>query len=183
MYSKSFWTLPLIMGVLAAMVFSGCGKKAEPVVETEQPGTKYRQVKIDDEVLAPFFDEHEFSGRWAPAKIVTPASDKTKGEYEVEFLMTTPDLEQGEKRFVKDIICKTHAASKDELKIGATIITPGDNLEDPEETKMCTWQKAVITKIGDAVIEVEFFHVYREESAGKAERYLHNIYIIDEPRS
>jgi hypothetical protein len=172
-----------ITAVFATLLFYGCGKKSEPVVEPEQPGMQYLNVQVGDQVLAPFFDEHEFSGRWAPAKIVTPASDKTKGEYEVEFLMTTPDLEQGEKRFVKDIICKTHAASKDELKIGATIITPGDNLEDPEETKMCTWQKAVITKIGDAVIEVEFFHVYREESAGKAERYLHNIYIIDEPRS
>jgi hypothetical protein len=182
MYSKSFWTLPLIMGVLAAMVFSGCGKKAEPVVETEQPGTKYRQVKIDDEVLAPFFDEHAFSGKWAPAKIVTPAGDKTNGEYEVEFLMTTPDLEKGEKRFVKDIICKTHAAAKSELKIGAIIITPGDNLEDPAETKMCTWQRAVVTRIGEDVVEIEFYWEYLKESAGKDERYLHNIFIIDEPR-
>ena len=81
------------------------------------------------------------------------------------------------------VLVASHAASKDELKIGATIITPGDNLEDPAETKMCTWQKAVVSKIGDAVIEVEFFHVYKEESAGKDDRYLHNIFIIDEPKS
>jgi hypothetical protein len=179
---SSLKVLPVLMVVLVVLFLSGCGEKAEPVVEKEKPATEYLEVKAGDEVLAPFFDEHAFSGNWAPAKIVTPASDKTKGKYEVEFLMGTPDLEKGEKRFVKDIICKTHPAKKQNLKVGMIVITPGDNLEDPSETEMCTWRKAVVSDIRDDAIEVEFFHVYKEESAGKEERFMHNIFVIDEPK-
>lgn len=169
---------PLVL----AVALSACDKKAEPVVEAEQPTSPYLQVQPGEQVLAPFFDEHAFSGKWAPATIVAPASDESKGAYEVEFLMGTPDLEKGEKRLVKDVVRRTHPAQKDELKIGATVLTTGENPEDPEETKMCTWRKAVVTRMGDDTVEVEFFHVYKTESAGTDERFLHNVFIIDEAK-
>jgi uncharacterized lipoprotein NlpE involved in copper resistance len=180
---KTFFNvLPLIAAVAFILFLFGCGQQAEPVVEKEEPTTKYLQVKAGDEVIAPFFDEHEFSGKWAPAKIVTPASDETKGKYEVEFLMGTPDLEKGEKRFVKDIIVKTLPAKKQDLKVGMIVFVTGGNEEDPTAAEMSTWQKAVISDIKDDAIEVEFFHQYPEESAYKEERFMHNVFIIDEPK-
>lgn len=174
--------LPVILVMLAALFLSGCGQQAEPVVEKEKPATEYLPVKVDDEVLAPFFDVHMFSGKWALAKIVTPASDETKGEYEVEFMIGTPDLGKGEKRFVKDVIWKSHPAKKDELKVGMIVITTTSNSEDASEARTDTWSKAVISEIKHNVIEVEFFHDYKEESAGKEDWLLHNVYIIDEPK-
>lgn len=174
--------LPVLAVVISALLLSGCGQQAEPVVEKEKPSTTYPAVKAGDEVIAPFFDEHEFSGKWAPAKIVTPASDETEGKYEVEFLMGTPDIEKGEKRFVKDIICKMHPAKKEDLKVGMIVITTGNNEEDPTAAEMSIWQKAVVSDIKDDGIEVEFFHQYPEESAYKDERFMHNVFIIEEPK-
>jgi hypothetical protein len=178
-YSKAF---PTLIVVLVVLFLSGCGQQAEPVVEKEKPAAEYLAVKAGDEVIAPFFDEHEFSGKWAPAKIITPASDETNGKYEVQFLMGTPDLEKGEKRFVKDIICKMHPAKKEDLKVGMIVITTGSNEEDPTAAEMSTWQKAVISDIKDDAIEVEFFHQYPEESAYKEERFMHNVFIVDESK-
>lgn len=161
--------LPVILVMLAALFLSGCGQQAEPVVEKEKPAKEYLPVKVDDEVLAPFFDEHVFSGKWALAKIVTPASAETKGEYEVEFMIGTPDLGEGEKRFVKDVIWKSHPAKKDELKVGMIVITTGDNSEDPSEARTDIWRKAVISDIKQNAIEVEFFHEYPEDPAEKEE--------------
>ena len=176
--------LPIILVMLVALFLSGCVEKKEPVKDkpVKESTTKYLLVKVGDEVLAPFFDEHEFSGRWAPAKIVTPASDETKGKYEVEFLMGTPDLGKGEKRFVKDIIVKTHPAKKNELKVGLFVITTGDNPEDLAGTEMCVWNKAVISDIKDDGVEVEFFHSYPDDPAYKEVRFPHNIFIIDVPK-
>ena len=181
-YSK---ILPFVLMVILTLSFTGCGKKEEKAAASEKPtqeGTKETlQVKPGDEVLAPFFDAHMFSGKWAPAKIVTPASDETKSEYEVEFMIGTPDLEEGEKRFVKDVVWKSHPAKKDELKIGMIVITTGDNPEDPSEAWTDTWRKAVISDIKHNAIEVEFFNDYKKDSDGKEERFLHNVYIIDAP--
>jgi hypothetical protein len=175
-------TVSVFAVVLVVLIFSGCGQEAAPVVEKDTPSAMYLEVKAGDEVLAPFFDEHEFSGKWAPAKIVTPASDETKGEYEVEFLMGTPDLGKGEKRFVKTIIIKTHPAKKENLKVGMFVITTGDNPEDLVETEMCVWNRAVISDIKADGVEVEFFHSYPDDPAYKEERFMHNIFIIDEPK-
>jgi uncharacterized lipoprotein NlpE involved in copper resistance len=182
MSQNTFKVLAVFAAILAMLVISGCGEKAEPVVEKEEPATTYLAVKAGDEVFAPFFDEHEFSGKWAPAKIITPASDETGGKYEVEFLMGTPDLKKGEKRSVKDIICTMHPAKKADLKVGTIVFTTGSNEEDPTAAEMCTWKKAVVSAIKDDGIEVEFFHQYPEESAYKEERFMHNVFIIDEPK-
>lgn len=177
-----YMVLPVILVMLAALFLSGCGQQAEPVVEKEKPAKEYLAVKVGDEVLAPFFDEHEFSGKWAPAKIITPASDETKGKYEVEFLMGTPDLGKGEKRFVKDIIIKTYPVKKANLKVGMFVITTGDNPEDLAETEMCVWNKAVISDIKNDCVEVEFFHSYPDDPAYKEDRFFHNIFIADKPK-
>ena len=181
--------LPIVLVILMVLVFSGCGEKTEePAKEEETPEEVSKEapkVIAGMEVLAPFFDVEMFSAKWAFARIVTPASEKTKDEYEVKFLIGTPDLEQGEKQWTKDIIIKSHMAKKDELKVGMVIITTTGNSESAAEAITDTWSKGVISSIDELdknISEVAFYHNLKEEPYSKENRYLHNIYIIDVPK-
>lgn len=181
--------LSIVLVMLMVLVFSGCGEKGEEVVKKEEVPKevlkKLLKVKPGDEVLAPFFDVEMFSAKWALAKIATPASEETKGEYEVEFLIGTPDLGKGDKRLVKDIVWKSHPAKKDELKVGMIIITTTGDSEDESEARTDTWRKGIISSLGELdknLVEVEFYYNLKEEPYTKENRYLHNIYIIDEPK-
>lgn len=188
MKEKLLKVLPMALVMLLVLSFTGCGEKSEPAVEKEKPGKEPTKevlsVKPGDEVLAPFFDVDMFSAKWALAKIATPASEKTKGKYEVQFLIGTPDLGEGEKRWVKDIVWKSHPTKKEELKVGMIIIAAGNNSEDPSEARTDTWRKGVISSLDELhknLAEVEFYHNLKEEPFDKEKMYLHNIYIIDEP--
>ena len=178
--------LPIVLVMLMVLVFSGCGEKGEEVVKKEEiskeVSKEFLQVKPGDEILAPYFDVEMFSAKWALAKIATPASEETKGKYEVEFLIGTPDLGKGDKRLVKDIVWKSHPAKNDELKVGMIIITTTSDSEDESEARTDTWRKGIISGLGELdknLVEVEFFHDLKEEPYTKENRFLHNIYIID----
>ena len=74
MKEKLLKVLPIVLVMLLVLSFTGCGEKSEPAVEKEkpvkEPTKEVLSVKPGDEVLAPFFDAHMFSGKWALAKIV-----------------------------------------------------------------------------------------------------------------
>ena len=102
-------------------------KIPEVVQKSEPKGNEY---------LARFIWEDFYEATFFPAKILTEASDKTKGEYEVMSLAGSPDVSEGETIWTKDVILKSHPAKEEELKIGIVVLyTGGEVANDNEELK------------------------------------------------
>jgi len=135
-------------------------------------------------VLAGFIweDEGFYSATLFPAKILTQASDKTKGEYEVISLVGSLDVAEGAKHWTKNVILKSHPAKKDEIKPGMVVLYMGGDpcKEDLEELKRAKWETGVILNTDELykdVVEIRGCGGYRRIY----KKHLSQLRIIDDP--
>ena len=180
-------SLPIFMAALLILAITNCGadkeeaKAPESVPETKPAVADYFGEGV---VLAGAIweDDGLYSATIFPVNIITQASEKTKGEYEVMLLSGSPDVTKGSKHWTKNVILKSHPAKKDELKPGMVILyTGGDPYkEDWEELKGARWLTGVILNMDELhkdIVELKQCGGYRRIY----KRHLSQLRISDDP--
>ncbi len=147
----------------------GMDVKKETVASLDK---KDKDYLLPGQIIACYFDCHLFAGEWGVAKLVTPASDKTRGRYEVEWLHNSHATAPGKKSWTGQVITKSHPAAKEELKTGMVVVYGAAN-------KM---NRGVIKNIvpGKDRVVIEWFHAPREKIY-TSEVDIKAVRIIDEP--
>lgn len=146
--------------------------------ETKQPETKQPTadavVKAGDIVWACYFGCNTFSGaQWGKAKLVTLASDATRGEYEVEFLYNTHATAPGSRMWTKHVILKHHKPKIEELKPGMVVLSGAANYSYLTVVKeVLAYKNAVVL---ERIIDDK---VWTETREGE---YFNAVTMIDEP--
>lgn len=79
------------------------------------------------DVLACYFDCHLFSAQFGRARLITPASDATRGKSEVEWLHNSHATERGKKGWVKTLVTKYHTPQTAELVPGMVVLYGASN--------------------------------------------------------
>lgn len=125
MERKLIKALILIVLMLAVLVLSSCGEKEKPAAEkpVKEPEKGAIKLNVGDKVFAAYVWEEDnfFAPEYYPAKVITKASEETKGEYEVELKYEN----QMVKHWTKHLIVKTHRAQKDEIKPNMVVLYVG----------------------------------------------------------
>lgn len=124
-------------------------KQATTVQKEQATGVIEQKTNViaGDIVWVCFSDCNTFRSQWGQAKIVTPASEATRGEYEVQWLWNTHATVTGGKKWTKDVILKWHRAKIDELKPGMVILCGSDCTSYPGVVKeVLTYKNAVIVE-------------------------------------
>lgn len=112
-------------------------------------------------------------------KIVTPASEKTKGQYEVELVVSSPDWAAGSRIWTENVVLRSHPATGEELTAGQTILMNYWNPADPSETRNGPWILGVVESTDDLFkkqVSVKSLHTGKTGLV-----HLHNIRVADEP--
>ncbi len=180
-------TLSIFIIGLLLLIFIGCST-IEKYVEIPEAATKGITKGNDylgkGVVLAGVIweDDGFYSATLFPVEIITQASDKTKGEYEVILLTGSPDVTEGSKHWTKNVILKSHPAKKDELKPEMVILyTGGDPCkEDWEELEGARWLTGVILNTDELykdIVELKACGGYRRTY----KRHLSQLRISDDP--
>jgi uncharacterized lipoprotein YehR (DUF1307 family) len=181
MRRELFKALTPVVLMLLVFVLSGCGEKEKPAAEKpeKEPAKEVFEVNVGAEVLAAYLWEDSFYGtEFFPAKVVTIASEETKGEYEVELKYEN----QMVKHWTENIVFKSHPAKKEELKVGMVILyTGGDDQPQSEETlKYAKWGRGVILSTDE--LHKDIVELQGGEYKRQYKRHLTAIRIIDEAR-
>lgn len=136
-----------ILGFLAAvslLALSGCGSMVDSLM-SDMTGTPSKAVSaVTDPLEGYVFCYTVNQGDYHVAKVLSPATEATKGEAEV--------LDLGgkdEKRFAK--VFTSHEADKSELVVGAVVLVQGTGWEDPDKASLIdtTWGAYYLTDVSD----------------------------------
>ena len=125
----------------------------------------------------------EIGTRVIASKVLTPASEKTKGEYEVAYAFGTMDWAKGDKRWTSLVITKSRTAVKKELKKGMLVLATKRPVD--EGLRTATWSIVRVSSLDElykdkVIVRKRFTGVgggFEEESYPVS-----NIRIIDEPK-
>lgn len=174
----------LLVMLLALVLFWGCPEKEKPAegkpVEEKpekEPVKETFEVNVGDAVIAGYMWEEGFYGtEFFPAKIVSKASEETKGEYEVELEYENNMV----KHWTKNVIFKWHAAKKEELKEGMVVLYTGgdDQPRTEEDLKEAKWGRGVIVSTDE--LHKDIVTLIGGEYKREYKRHISAIRIIDE---
>jgi len=185
----------LFAGLLLS--FAGCaGVETVEIAPTEKAAdtveTKKSEAEPDSSdylgegvVLAAFYAEDGgFSEtRYYPAKVLTPGSEETNGEYQLVAMVGDFDVAEGTEHWTDDVILKSHPAQKDELEKGEIVLFT--KREVKEGLAEARWEKGIIASTDElykGVITVDF--VWHLDQADEGDRLcslkIEQIRIIDE---
>jgi hypothetical protein len=156
---------------------SGAKSKSETGSGDKKAADSSKKEAIKDylkegEIIACYFDAHLFSAEFGVAKLITPASARTKGKLEVEWLHNSHATEKGKKAWVNLAVTKSHPAKPDELKAGGVVLYGATN-------KMRRGVVKEIQKDRNKVV-LEWFHSPKEKIFTETVD-LAIVRIIDEP--
>ena len=178
---KKITIVGMILFVTAFFIIDGCKKGGEeakkaPEAETIEPTKKVEDYLDAGVVLALYLWEGNFYGaEFFPAKIITQATEETKGEYQIELKYENQMI----KHWTKNVIFKSHPATKEELKIGMVVLYTGGDPQPQrvEDLKHAKWGRGVILstdELHEDIVELEGGEYRR-----KYKRHLTAIRIID----
>ncbi len=135
-------------------------------------------------VLAAFFAEDGgFSEtRYYPAEVETQAGNETNQEYQVTSVVGDADVAEGETIWTKNVIVKSHPATKDELLSDIIILYTTKPIE--EGLTEARWNRGIIASTdelykGFVVINHIWYLDKSDESDRRMEIPIDNIRIID----
>ena len=130
------------------------------------------------EVLAAIpLDSNTFSfSKFFLSKILTPGSDATKGEYEVQTRVGTSDFAKGGSMWTKNVILKTHPAAKRELKVGTVALFGGGDI----------WRRGVVASLDELYKNTVTLDLYwwgsKPDSMNRKEKAnVKNLRVPDDP--
>ncbi len=182
----------VIVFMMLAFLFAGCSatknitSNVPQVIKTKVSSGDYLD---DGTVLAAFmWEDGGYSEmQFYPAKVLTPASDETKGEAQVQSLRGSPDVSNGEKHWTKNVIYKSHPAKKDELKKGMVILYCGTYEYSRDELKKEIWRRGVVVGLDELYknrVKVRYIWNAEADDSGDSESDvpLSNIRIADDPQ-
>lgn len=143
------------ISILVAIGCSAANKKVQANIQVREVSTKEQDYLGDGVVLGRFLWTDFYEAQFYPAKIITPASEETKGEYQLEAIVGSPDIAVGAKVWTKDVILKSHPAKKDELQVGMVVlIGGGENQCSYNELKTAKWRRAVVLSLDNIYKEI-----------------------------
>jgi|GEM_PF-5948040 len=175
-----------------AIVAGGCSSSKKVTIQATQEAPKEEKVQNSDYlakgvVLAPFiWEDGGFSETtYYPSRILTPASEETKHEYEVKAVIGDMDVSEGETKWTDDVIVESHPAKKEELKKDMIVLyttKPAD-----EGLEGAKWHRGVVSSTDelykDMVLIDYVWHLDKEDEADSQKKVpVENIRIIDSPK-
>lgn len=174
----------VLMLILMVIVASGCASSVEKIAQAvkETTGADYLG---EDVVLAAFYmEDGGFSEtRYYPAKILTPATEETNGEYQVVSLIGDFDVAKEEKHWTDNVILESHPAEKEELKKGMIVLFTGKPAK--EGLDQARWNRGIISSTDELykdMVQIDF--VWHLDAPSESDREknvpVENIRIIDE---
>lgn len=192
---------PHVLAALgAAMLFACAGPRgsepaaeaagethAEPAAAPEAEQTDAARESAPADYLAegvvivdPFGGEAAGPAKLTLGKVVTEASDATKGQYEIELTVGSPDWSKGSKIWTEHVILASHPATAEDIHIGDLVIFNYWNPSDATESRGGPWILGVVKSTDDMFkkqVGLLSLHTNKLESV-----YLHNIRIADNPK-
>lgn len=169
------------------LAFACSTKKSETASSVEKLEAKTSDYLGAGTVLAGvMWEDGGFSElRYYPAKILTPASSKTKEEYQVKTVIGDFDIAKGEERWTENVISKSHPAEKNELKEGMIVLyTQKPKKEGLENAR---WNRGIVSSTDELykdVVQIKF--VYHLDKSDEGDRTfsvpVDQIRIIDKPK-
>lgn len=178
-----------VVVVAALLLFAGCGRSTkEPEIgRTESvPAVAAEDYLDEGVVLAAFLWEEGFSGAlFLPAKILTQASEKNEGHYEVQAVVGSPDVSPGQKHMTVNVILKSHPAQKEELEEGQVVLYTGDETaRTGEELRAARWHRGLMLSApepGNDLVEIGYYYNLEEKPEKIYKIHIKNLRISDDP--
>lgn len=183
----------LIAVTVISLAFSNCssaGKSTERISESANHSEKTSDYFGKDVVFAAFtFEDGGFSETaYYPSKIISPANEGTKFEYQVTSLIQSTDVEKGATKWTKNIVLKSHPAAKEELKEGMIVLYVHDTTPRSKEDlkNHSIWNRGVVVSTDElykdkAGIIFLWYLDRKDESDRTGDIPLIHIRIIDDP--
>lgn len=189
----------LLLMVLAMVVINGCSTAKEGIKETtekvkvkkaaEEKGTE----KVSEDYLgegvvlaALMWEDGGFSETtYYPAKILTPASEETNNEYEVESIIGDSDVGKESKHWTDNVILESHPAKKEELQVDMIVLYTTKPVE--EGLAKARWHRGIVSSLDELykdMVQIDYvWHLDKSDEGDRQENIpVTNIRIIDEPK-